>query len=399
MFIHLHTHSAYSLAEGAIKVKDLVKRCAAFDMPAVAVTDTNNLFGAMEFALEASKNGIQPIIGAQLQIESYGHVVLLCQNDVGYRNLCAMVSEAHLGGDGVTDANASVEALCQYTEGLICLSGGWGGALNNLYLENRMEDAEAFLTRVVEAYGDRFYIEIQRHELPDENQVEEQLIDTAYAKNIPLVAANDCYFLNRNMHEAHDALLCIAGGRYISEEDRRKVTQEHYFKTAAEMANIFRDLPEAVENTVRIAQRCGFLLQPINPLLPRFDAGDGRNEEEELRIQSKEGLLWRLKNFVEDGDQEDVSKAYFDRMEYELDVIEQMGFPGYFLIVSDFIKWAKDHKIPVGPGRGSGAGSVVAWALKITAAPTRPSRSELPQLRPRCAISEWPDAGLQPVRP
>ena len=366
MFIHLHTHSAYSLAEGAIKVKDLVKRCAAFDMPAVAVTDTNNLFGAMEFALEASKNGIQPIIGAQLQIEAYGHVVLLCQNEVGYKNLCAMVSEAHLGGDGVTDANASVDALCRYAQGLICLSGGWGGALNNLYLENRIEDAQALVSQVVEAYGDRFYIEIQRHEHPQENQVEEQLIDTAYAKNIPLVATNDCYFLNRNMHEAHDALLCIAGGRYISEEDRRKVTPEHYFKTSAEMVNLFRDLPEAVENTVRIAQRCGFLLQPIDPLLPRFDAGEGRNEEEELRIQSKEGLLWRLENFVEDGDKEDVSKAYFDRMEYELDVIEQMGFPGYFLIVSDFIKWAKDHKIPVGPGRGSGAGSVVAWALKIT---------------------------------
>jgi DNA polymerase III subunit alpha len=366
MFIHLHTHSAYSLAEGAIKVKDLVKRCAAFDMPAVAVTDTNNLFGAMEFALEASKNGIQPIIGAQLQIEAYGHVVLLCQNEAGYRNLCAMVSDAHLSGDGVVDANASVDTLCKFADGLICLSGGWGGALNNLYLENRSDEADAFLARIMDAYGDRLYIEIQRHEHVEENQVEEQLIETAYAKNIPLVASNDCYFLNRNMHEAHDALLCIAGGRYISEDDRRKVTPEHYFKTSAEMANIFRDLPEAVENTVKIAQRCGFLLEPINPLLPRFDTKEGRDETEELRAQAREGLEWRLKHFVEDGESSEVSKPYFDRLDFELGIIEQMGFPGYFLICSDFIKWAKDHNIPVGPGRGSGAGSVVAWSLKIT---------------------------------
>lgn len=366
MFIHLHVHSAYSLAEGAIKVKDLIKRCKAFDMPAVAVTDTNNLFGAMEFAQEAKKNGIQPIIGSQLQIEGYGHVVLLCQNEKGYKNLCAMVSEAHLSGDGTEDANASVEALCKYAEGLICLSGGWGGALNNLYLENRIDEVDTLVSRILEAYGDRFYIELQRHELRDEDLVEPQLIDLAMQKNIPLVAANDCYFLNRNMHEAHDALLCIAGGRYISEDDRRKVTAEHHFKASADMVNLFRDLPEAVENTVNIAKRCSYLLEPIKPLLPNFDTHEGRDETQELRAQAREGLEWRLQHFVENYEDEAISKPYFDRLDFELSIIEGMGFPGYFLICSDFIKWAKEQNIPVGPGRGSGAGSVVAWALKIT---------------------------------
>ncbi|MCB9963864.1 MAG: DNA polymerase III subunit alpha [Rhodospirillales bacterium] len=401
MFIHLHTHSAYSLAEGAIKVKDLIKRCRVMDTPAVAITDTNNLFGAMEFASTAAKEGIQPIIGCQLQIESYGHLVLLVQNETGYRNLCALVSSAHLETDEMAQPQASVDQLRRYADGLICLSGGYKGVFNNLFLEGQGADHPA-LVALRDIFKGRFYLELQRHGWPDEDQVEARLIDLAYAENIPLVATNDCYFLNRDMYEAHDALLCIAEGRYISEDNRRKVTQEHYFKTAADMTELFKDLPEAIENTSKIAERCSFLLQAINPLLPRFDTGEGRNEVEELRHQSKEGLKWRLENFVfqdeiplpegagkEDSNpspensnpalltqdwkeflsspsRERIAMSYIERLDYELSVIEQMGFPGYFLIVSDFIKWAKAHNIPVGPGRGSGAGSVVAWALKIT---------------------------------
>lgn len=334
-------------------------------MPAVAITDTNNLFGAMEFAKTAAAEGIQPIIGCQLQIENYGHLVLLVQNEQGYKNLCALVSSAHLETEDNALANASLENLSKYADGLICLSGGYNGALNNLFLEGQ-DSSHPAIQSISKAFKDRFYIELQRHGWRDEDQVEGPLIEFAYKENIPLVATNDCFFLNRNMHRAHDALLCIAGGRYISEEDRRKVTPDHYFKSAEEMEELFKDVPEAVGNTVQIAKRCSFLLKEINPLLPRFDTGEGRNELEELRHQAKEGLKWRMENFVENYQDPDLQKQYDERLQYELGIIEQMGFPGYFLIVSDFIKWAKEQNIPVGPGRGSGAGSLVAWSLKIT---------------------------------
>ncbi len=365
MFIHLHTHSAYSLAEGAIKVKDLIKRCKNSGMPAVSVTDTNNLFGAMEFAKTAKAEGVQPIIGCQLQIEQYGHVVLLVQSEEGYQNLCALVSSAHLDTEDNALPNATLENVKVYSAGLICLSGGYGGVYNNLLLEGQNAD-HPVIQKLPQIFKNRFYIELQRHGWAEESQVEEALIDFAYKENIPLVATNDCYFLNRNMHRAHDALLCIAAGRYITEDDRRKVTPEHYFKTTEEMTALFKDIPEAIANTVHIARRCSYLLQEIDPLLPRFDTGEGRDEFEELQYQSQQGLKWRLQNFVENFEDKNIQKEYEDRLAFELSVIKQMGFPGYFLIVSDFIKWAKEQKIPVGPGRGSGAGSLVAWSLKIT---------------------------------
>ena len=367
-FIHLHTHSAYSLAEGAIKVKDLIKLCKREKMPAVAVTDTNNLFGAMEFALEASNNGVQPIMGTQLATGAGNQLVFLVQTENGFRNLCKIVSSAHLNGfeDCV---GVDVDALGAHSDDLICLSGGMKGPINDHLAHGQHDKAEEALLKLKATFGDRFYIELQRHHLADENRIENALIDLAYKHDVQLVATNDCYFPDRATHEAHDALLCISEGRYVTEEDRRKVTPEHYFKSAAEMCELFKDVPEAINNTLTIAKRCSYLLEPISPLLPAFDTIGGRSETEELRAQSQEGLQWRLNNFVfpfKDGDPEELAKPYYDRLEFELNVIEQMGFPGYFLICSDFISWAKDHNIPVGPGRGSGAGSIVAWALKIT---------------------------------
>lgn len=368
-FIHLHTHSAYSLAEGAIKIKDLIKTCLRENMPAVAVTDTNNLFGAMEFALEASNNGIQPIIGCQLAIQGDYQLVFLVQNEQGFRNLCKIVSAAHL--EGVDNCvGVDLDTIKENAEGLICLSGGMKGPINNNLGHGQNEKAEEFAQNLLNIFGDRFYIELQRHNLPEEDKIEDTLFDIAYKLNIPLVATNDCYFSDRKAHEAHDALLCISEGRYVTEEDRRKVTPEHYFKSSAEMINLFTDVPEAIHNTLVIAQRCSYLLTPIAPLLPAFDTAGGRSEAEELRAQAKEGLNWRLDNFVipfkPDLSADEVKKPYDERLDFELGVIEQMGFPGYFLICSDFITWAKQNNIPVGPGRGSGAGSVVAWALKIT---------------------------------
>lgn len=371
-FVHLHVHSAFSLAEGANRTGDLINACQKHGMPAIAVTDTNNLFGALEFAKGAMGSGVQPIIGTQIQMGLEGHqLVLLCQNEDGYKNLSKIVSDAFLEVDPSEPAHINWRNLEENNGGLICLTGGHKGPVAQYLLHNQKKHAEDALKKLKKLFDDRLYIELQRHGWPEENSIEDELIELAYKHDIPLVATNDCYFPERKMHEAHDALLCIAEGRYVTEDDRRKVTPEHYLKSPQEMRELFSDLPEAVDNTLVIAQRCHFLLKPIDPILPPFDTEGGRSEVEELRAQSKEGLQWRLENFVftPDMDEEkrkDAAKPYWDRLDYELRVIEQMGFPGYFLIVSDFIKWAKEQNIPVGPGRGSGAGSVIAWAMKIT---------------------------------
>ena len=362
-FVHLHVHSAYSLAEGAIKVQDLVQLCVKQGMPAVAVTDSSNMFGAMEFAIEAAKNGVQPILGAQiLYTDEEYQLVLLVQNEQGYRNLSRLLSDAYMEGDALSKPLVSQEELKTYSDGLICLSGGPKGPINAHLLHKQNDKAEQEFLYLKQCFDGRFYTEIQRHGWADEEAVEEALIDLAYKHDVPLVATNDCYFTEQEAYEAHDALLCISEGRYVTEEDRRKVTPEHYFKSAEEMQALFRDLPEAVQNTAVIAQRCSYLLTPIEPILPAFETEEGRSEFDELKAQSEEGLKWRLENFAHDAD----DQAYFERLEFELQTIKDMGFPGYFLIVSDFIKWAKEQDIPVGPGRGSGGGSVVAWALKIT---------------------------------
>ncbi len=366
-FVHLHAHSAYSLAEGAIPVKQLVKLCKQNNMPAAAITDTGNLFGAMEFSLEAVKNGVQPILGCELALtEERYEIVLIVQNEQGYRNLCAIISKAYMEGDPAHDPYTSWETLSEYHEGLICLTGGVNGVLYRPLFHHQDEQAETFLERLNRIFGNRLYVEIQRHGWPEQDRAEGRLIDLAYKCDVPLVATNNAYFPKQAMAEAHDALLCIADGRYITEEDRRRVTAQHYFKSASEMSELFQDLPEAIQNASVIAQRCHFLLKPIDPLLPPFETGEGRDEVEELKAQAHAGLKWRLENFVIGGDQDEKIKTYTDRLNYELDVIIKMGFPGYFLICSDFIKWSKEQNIPVGPGRGSGAGSLVAWALQIT---------------------------------
>ncbi len=371
-FIHLHLHSAFSLAEGAIRPKELVELCQLNNMPAVAVTDSANMFGALEFAVAAAKGGVQPVIGCQVNLGLEAHqLVLLAQTEAGYRNLCKLVSDSYLEVEATENPYITWEQLEENESGLICLSGGLAGPVSQYLLHNQKKKAVEVLKRLKKAFSGRLYIELQRHGCPEENTVEEPLIELAYKHDIPLVATNDCYFPKREMHEAHDALLCIGAGRYVTEDDRRKVTPEHYFKSAKEMRKLFADIPEAVDNTLVIAQRCGFLLTTIDPILPPFATEGGRSEIEELRAQSEAGLQWRLENFVFKGNEDESAKKeisipYKERLEYELGIIIQMEFPGYFLIVSDFIKWAKEQDIPVGPGRGSGAGSVVAWALKIT---------------------------------
>ncbi|HYD19773.1 MAG TPA: DNA polymerase III subunit alpha [Patescibacteria group bacterium] len=384
-FIHLRVHSAYSLAEGAIKLKDLVPLTKRLGMPAVAVTDTGNLFGALEFSLTASKEGVQPIIGCQLWVERPDQLdqknkkpempdqlVLLVMNEQGYMNLMKLTSNSFLNPLPHTEKPAvSWADLETYSEGLICLTAGVKGAVGRMLIEGRPSEAEKILSQLRAIYGDRLYVELERHGTADEVGIEDGLLDFAYKYNLPIVATNNCFFADPDMYEAHDALLCIAESAYVQDGNRRKATTEHYFKSGEQMVELFKDLPEAVENTVVIAKRCAFMLKEVKPMLPRFATDPGKTEEQELRERTAAGLEWRLNNYVfretwDDEKRKDVREQYVARMNYELDVLIKMGFAGYFLIVSDFIQWAKDHDIPVGPGRGSGAGSVVAWATKIT---------------------------------
>lgn len=382
-FVHLHVHSAYSLAESAIPVKQLVKLCRKLNMPAVAITDTRNLFGAMEFVTAASADGIQPILGCEMLItaedsDKYREIVLLVQSEQGYKNICKLISDSYMESDPTHDPHISIDQLSIYNEGLICLSGGAENGIISGYIRTHdYERAKKTASNLQNIFGDRFYIELQRHGSEIQETTEDKLIDIAYELNIPLVATNNCYFPDREMHLAHDALLCIAEGRYISEDDRRKVSAEHYLKSPAEMRELFADIPEAIQNTVNIARRCHYLLKSVAPLLPPFTDGE-RDEFDELQKQSEEGLLWRLEKFVyprfakedscelNENRKKEIAEPYHKRLEYELGIIKGMGFPGYFLICSDFIGWAKDQNIPVGPGRGSGAGSLVAWSLRIT---------------------------------
>ena len=371
-FVHLRVRSAYSLLEGAIKASEIAGLAAAAAMPAAGLTDRVNLFGALEFSQYMKDKGVQPIIGCALPVCGIGEgpsqrwarcatVVLLAQNERGWLNLCSLSSLAYLQPDQ-DEPCVPWSAVETYAEGLLLLSGGPDGPVNPLYAAGKMAEGDAALAQMSAVFGDRFYVELQRHGSPVEAAAEPGLVAWAYAHDTPLVATNDCYFAEAGMHEAHDALLCVADGSFLGETDRRKVTDQHWFKSASAMRQVFADLPEACDNTLDIARRCAFLVSKRDPILPRFDTGAGRSEAEELAHQAREGLRARLLAHPPVMPEAD----YWARLEREISVIQQMGFPGYFLIVSDFIKWSKAHGIPVGPGRGSGAGSLVAYALLIT---------------------------------
>jgi len=373
-FIHLRVHTEYSLLEGAMRLKKLPDLCRAADMPAVAITDTNNMFAALEFSVTASGAGIQPILGCQVDLaylavqqgenpKPPAPLVLLAQSEQGYANLMKLNSCLYIGKNGQLP-QVTVDELTTYSDGLICLTGGPDGPVGKLLQTSQRPAAEALVQQLATAFPDRLYIELQRHpgeggQPENERLTERGHVEIAYAMNLPLVATNDVYFPKTDMYEAHDALICIADGAYVDQQqDRRRLTAQHYFKSQQEMVTLFADLPEAIENTIEIARRCAFMAYRRDPILPKF----ADNEVAELRRQAQEGLKARLAVIPHAASVEDYEK----RLEFELGIIEGMGFPGYFLIVADFIKWAKDHDIPVGPGRGSGAGSLVAYALTVT---------------------------------
>jgi DNA polymerase III subunit alpha len=379
-FVHLHVHSSYSLLEGALPIARLAELAKKDRQPAIALTDTDNMFGALEFSEKLADYGIQPIVGCALGVDfadqdvrttaagtTWPRLVLLAASEAGYRSLMRLSSRAFLDTPPHERPHVKLEWLEGESTGLIALSGGPGGPLDTAIVGGQNSLALSRCETLQRLFGNRLYIELQRHGMPAERVAEAGLIDLAYARGISLVATNEPFFATREDYEAHDALLCIAEGKLIADAERRQMTPEHRFKSRAEMAALFADLPEALAATVEIAERCVFRPRMLAPILPRFStdrADAGSDEAQALRHAAQDGLKMRLARFGVA--QSHTEEEYHERLDFELGVIARMKYAGYFLIVADFIQWAKAQGIPVGPGRGSGAGSLVAYALTIT---------------------------------
>ena len=368
-FIPLRVLSSYSMLEAAIDPKQIAKLAKERGFPAIAICDRNGLYGAVMFAKACMDEGVQPIIGTLLGIardaegKQVDYLPLFAQDTTGYDNLCHLVSKAHLDRPLEFEPHVRMRNLEGHTDGLIALTGAGDGALSRLLGEGQIEHGEAMLDRLQILFPDRLYIELARCGDSIQDAAEAALIDIAYKRSLPLVATNPAFFSEPHVFKAHDAMLCIANSTHVEAEDRPRSNREAFVKSAPMMEELFDDLPEATANTLTIAQRCAFAPPNRDPILPSL-AGDLEGEAKALADDARKGLEARLEPYGEMSEED--RNAYFDRLDFEVDVIVGMGFPGYFLIVADFIKWAKDNGIPVGPGRGSGAGSVVAWALTIT---------------------------------
>ncbi len=372
-FVPLRVFSSFTMLEGAIDPKKIAKQARALGFPAAAITDRNGLYGSMAFSDACKGEGVQPIIGAMLGVLRPGRpansaqvhdwIALYAQDARGYDNICALVSMAHLDRPVEEVPHVTLDALEGRTDGVIALTAGGEGALARLFAEDQPDAALAYAERLEALFPDRLYVEICRRLDPVEGKAEGALLDLAYGRGLPLVATNPTCFTEPHFHEAHDVMLCIADSAYVDTADRRRSSPDAWMKPAAEMRRLFEDLPEALANTLVVAQRCAVAAPKRKPILPSL-AGDIEGEAAMLRDQAAAGLEARLEKAGILG--EEMRRPYYERLQFETDIIIQMGFPGYFLIVADFIKWAKDQDIPVGPGRGSGAGSLVAWALTIT---------------------------------
>ena len=370
-FVHLHLHSEYSMVDGTVRIKALVERARELGMPAVAITDQHNFFALVKFYQAAEAAGIKPIIGADVMLRSpedpdhVSRLVLLCQDRQGYLNLCALLSRAYLDGQHHGVPFVRHDWVADSAGGLIALSAGREGDVGQAILAGHPNRARQLATNWAELFPDRFYIELQRTGRDQEQQYETAALHIAASLNLPVIASNDVRFLHKADFRAHEARVCIHDGRLLSDKRREhRYCEEQYFKSTEEMAELFADLPEALENTYQLAMRCNLEMEFGTYYLPDFPTPDGMSVEKYLQQVSGDGLQDRFKilppssNFP--------AEAYRQRLEHELDVINEMGFPGYFLIVADFIRWAKKNDIPVGPGRGSGAGSLVAYVLGIT---------------------------------
>jgi DNA polymerase III subunit alpha len=383
-FVHLHNHSQYSLLDGASKLEELVDQAARFEMPALAITDHGNLFGAIPFFEAALERGVKPILGCETYVapghrtdrtptgsgkKPYYHLLLLARNQEGYRNLITLSTAGFLEGYYYRP-RIDREILGQHAGGLVATSTCLGGEIPQLILGGQEKRAEQVASEYREIFGpDNFYLEIQDQGIPEERALNQTLVSMGRRLGIPLLATNDCHFIHRDDHFAHDVLICIQTGKTVKDADRMRFTQEHYFKSSEEMWEVFKDLPEAAENTLRVAEGCNLLLEKGGIQLPHFQVPEGRTTEEYFREVTGEGFEGRLAGWTalqRQGRLPVSLEEYRRRLNSEMEMIVRMGFAGYFLIVWDFIKYARDHGIPVGPGRGSAAGSLVAYCLRIT---------------------------------
>ena len=367
-FVHLRQYSSYSLLESSFRINDIINLCKEHKMPAIALTDKKNLFGAFEFSLEAQKNGIQPILGIELELkktdhlELPSHILLLIKNYQGYKNIINLMTKFY----SINENNLiNFDDLKKNSSGLICLSGGINGPIGKSILSKNKLTAEKLLNDFKSIYKEDFYIELTRSGLEDENKTENFFLSSAGKFNIPVVATNNNYFSDIDMHEATDALLCIKNIEKLSNPKRKSVSKEFFFKSGSEMLKVFQDIPESINNSLLIAKKCTFMLERTKPSLPKF-LNSSIDEYKELYKLSHDGLSNIILNIKNNKDTSLNKKKYEERLNYEINIIKKTGYSGYFLIVADFISWAKKNGIPVGPGRGSGAGSLVAWALGIT---------------------------------
>ena len=374
-FVHLRLHSEYSLVDGLVRIKPLAAKVASLDMPAVALTDFNNFFGLVKFYKAAQGAGVKPILGAEvLVLDESGEgaltqLVLLIMDNVGYKNLTCLISKAYQEGQRQSVPTIRLDWLAEFGDGLIALSGGRLGEVGVALVSGRKVDAQQSLTRLMGLFPDRFYLELQRTGRADEEDYIHAAVALAAGANCPVVATNDVRFIDRDEFEAHEARVCIYEGRSLDDPRReRRYSEQQFLRSSDEMAELFADIPEALENTLEIAKRCSLDLRLGEYFLPDYPIPDGKSIEEFFIDVSKVGLEERLAALFDplSADFKDKQVLYAERLKFELDIIIEMGFPGYFLIVMDFIRWAKSNDIPVGPGRGSGAGSLVAYALKIT---------------------------------
>ncbi len=376
-FIHYKNHTQYSICEGAIKISDLVNYCKKNNIPAVGLCDNFNLSGALEFASELSKQSIQPIIGTQINIKItignssiIGKITMIAKNKIGYENILYLSSKSYLESNSNEQIHCSFHDLIDHLDGLVILAGGSYSLISKLIKNNNTEELKTFLKLIKEKINDDLYIEIQRHFEDYEKELELNLLNISSDLSLPIIATHEVFYLDQDMYEAHDAYICVGQKTYVNEKNRIKYSSEHYFKSSEDMKKLFYDLPDALINNYNLVKKICFFPKKSKPLLPNFEK-ENINLDKEIKEQAIAGLEYCLKNYVlKDINDETIiknkEKIYYDRLNYELEMIIKMKFSGYFLIVSDYVKWAKNNYIPVGPGRGSGAGSLVAWCLSIT---------------------------------
>ena len=373
VFNNIKIHSQYSICEGAIKIDDLANYCKENKVPSIGICDSYNLCGALEFAEKVSKSGSQPIIGTQINFflkNTIGKLPLFARSAQGYKNLIKLSSKSYLESSEKTDPYCQISELKNLNEDLILLSGNHHGFFGKFFKLNKLKQIEDTVKELKNIFKDRFYLEIQRHNESGEESYENFIIKLSEKTQIPLLATQEVYYFKKEMHEAHDALVCIGQKNFIDDPNRQKFSDQHFIKKHDDIINLFKDIPEALENNYNFPYRFNFKPKKSVPVLPTIKTEENITVEDELLAQAKKGLKNRLENYIFKKNlkltEKEILKIYEDRLFHELNIINSMNYPGYFLIVSDYIRWSKKNNIPVGPGRGSGAGSLVAYCLDIT---------------------------------